>query len=165
MSTSAGLAPADDYFGPHHHSILEIRNRLQDLERKNDEDMLAPDVVIGLDDLEASIVDWQRHYAADPWLPEMFAELLHEYQRADDVSSPRAMAALALMRSAYPDAPETSATVAAIYGSQPLPVAPSQAAPIVPYVQSVPTTQSLSPEWARFDSLRYSIQNDDGPQH
>jgi len=164
-TASSRSAPADEYFGPHHHSILEIRNRLRDLDRKSDAEMLAPDVVIGLDDLDVSIVDWQRAYPADPWLPDMFAELMHAYQRADDVSSPRAMAALALMRSAYPDAPETSATVAAIYGAEPLPLAPSSATPIFATMPPTQRVQSLSPEWARFNALRYDAQGENGPQH
>lgn len=137
--SSAGSAPADEYFGPQHHSILDIRNRLRDLDRKSDEAMLAPNVFSGLDDLEVSLADWQHRYASDPWLPRMFAHLLHEYQRADDISSPRAMTALALMRSAYPDALETSQTVASIYGS------------------------TRSAEWARFDASRNDRQSDDSP--
>lgn len=66
QSWPAGSAPADEYFGPQHHSILDIRNRLRDLDRKSDEAMLAPNVVIGLDDLEVSLADWQHRYESDP---------------------------------------------------------------------------------------------------
>ena len=42
---------------------------------------------------------------------------MREYWRAGEVSSEHGMAALAFMRAAYPDASETTATVALIYGS------------------------------------------------
>jgi hypothetical protein len=44
---------------------------------------------------------------------------MREYWRAGQVSSEHGMAALAFMRAAYPDATETTATVALIYGSNP----------------------------------------------
>lgn len=151
---NSGSAPADEYFGPHHHSILEIRNRLHALERKSNDEMLEPNVVVGIDDLDVSILAWQRAYPADPWLPTTFEEVLEAYQRADDVSSPRAMATLAVMRSAYPDARQTSRTVAAIYGSQPLPI--EEAAVQTPVADvSTPSLPAGSPEWSRFNSLRY----------
>lgn len=74
------MAPADEYFGRMKESILEIRNRLDDLDR------LADDEVSGrmreLDDLRDAIHDWQHKYPRDPWLPRMIERLQHDYQRA-----------------------------------------------------------------------------------
>ena len=139
LAQTFGPAPADEYFGPHHQSILEIRNRLDGYDRKSSHEMLDPDVVTGIDDLDASIVDWQRQYPADPWLPHAMARLMRCYHRAGAASTPRATAALDLMRHAYPNNDETNATVAMIYGDVDLPQ------------QSVPVVMDA---WARFDSMR-----------
>ena len=68
------VAPADEYFGPFHVSILEIRNRLAGFEREPVR-ALARDVR-GLNNLELAIVDWYRHYPHDPWIPG-FERRLH----------------------------------------------------------------------------------------
>jgi hypothetical protein len=115
VNTSA--APADEYFGPYNQSVLEIRNRLNDYDQCNMSTMLDPSVPAYLDHLQSAIVDWQRKYPRDPWLPRTFAHLVREYWRAGQASSPHGMAALAYMRAAYPDAAETAATVALVYGS------------------------------------------------
>jgi len=145
--TSSGPAPADEYFGPHHQSILEIRNRLDRFDRKGDHEMLDGSAVTEIDDLNTSISDWQHQYPGDPWLPHAMARLMRCYHRAGAASTPRAAAALALMRSAYPDSDETNATVAMIYGGSDL---PSQ----TPVVMDV---------WARFDSMRTQGSGPSGP--
>src|SRR5437763_652010 len=81
-AAGSGSAPADEYFGPRRISILEIRNRLDRLDAYGDRSPLAWSVVASLDSLERSIVDWQRKYPRDPWLPRSLAHLLHEYWRA-----------------------------------------------------------------------------------
>ena|SRR5579863_68106 len=139
LAQNVGPAPADEYFGPHHQSILEIRNRLDRLDRKTDREMYDSNVVTEIDDIDASVVDWQRQYPSDPWLPHAFARLMRSYHRAGAASSPRAVAALDLMRRSYPDSDETSAAVAMVYGGVDLPSAPQQA---------------LTTAWARFDSMR-----------
>lgn len=97
-------APADEYFGPHAESVLEISNRLNAFDRNAWLDARA---VSSLDDLQQAICDWQRKYPRDRWLPASLAHLVYEYRRAGLAASDRAQAAMELMRSAYPDAPET----------------------------------------------------------
>lgn len=137
---TSGPAPADEYFGPHHQSILEIRNRLDRFDRKSDREMLDGSAIAEIDDVNTSICDWQQQYPNDPWLPHMMARLLRTYHRAGVASTPRALAALALMKHAYPDSDDTRATVAMIYGGVDLPV--QAPAPVV------------TDAWARFDSMR-----------
>ncbi len=110
-------APADEYFGPYQQSVLEIRNRLSDYDRLDDRSMLDPSVGAYLDHLQLAIRDWQHKYPSDPWLAPMLGHLMREYWRAGQVSSATGMAALAFMRSVYPDAAITQKTVAMVYGS------------------------------------------------
>ncbi len=110
-------APADEYFGPYKQSVLEIRNRLSDYDQRDVSTMLDPSVPTYLDHLQLAIRDWQSKYPRDPWLASALAHLVREYWRAGQASSMRGMAALADLRSAFPDAPVTSETVALVYGS------------------------------------------------
>jgi hypothetical protein len=139
-------APADEYFGPHHQSILEIRNRLDRMDGRSDTEMLDPGIVVELDDINTSIVDWHRQYPADPWLPHTFARLLRSYHRAGAASTPRAIAALELMRRTYPNSDETARTVAIVYGNADQP-------------QQAPAMNV----WARFDSMRTPDAGSGGP--
>jgi hypothetical protein len=112
-------APADAYFGPYRQSVLEIRNRLSEYDTREDPAMLDPSVPIYLNHLQIAIVDWEHKYPRDPWLPGTFAHLIREYCRAGQASSADDLAALAVMRSAYPNAVETAASVLLVYGSKP----------------------------------------------
>jgi hypothetical protein len=156
-----GPAPADEYFGPHHQSILEIRNRLQSFDRKSDAQMLHPGVVTELDDIAYSIGDWHHQYPNDPWLPHAYAELLYCYHRAGALSTPHARVALDEMRSSYPDAPETSETIAMIYGDaytgapQISLFAAGSVAPPPPV--AIPARRAASSAWARFDAMRAGV--------
>lgn len=114
---SAGSAPADEYFGPYKQSVLEIRNRLNDYDALDPRSMIDPSVSGYLDHLQVAVRDWQSKYPRDPWLPRIWSHLIREYWRAGQSSSRPGMAALAVMRSSFPDSPETSATVALVYGS------------------------------------------------
>lgn len=60
------MAPADEYFGPLHQSILEIRNRLTAFEHQPSDDLARN--VVGIDNIEIAIEDWYRQYPRDPWL-------------------------------------------------------------------------------------------------
>lgn len=164
-SFSAGLAPADEYFGPHHESILEIRNRLREFDNKTDAEMLEPGVLSQLDDIAYSIGDWRHQYPNDSWLPRSYAELIFAYQRAGQLSSPHATVALTEMQTSYPNAPETADTVAMISGNQsPLVSLFAAAGPIMPPVANVqppapivvaaPVASARSAAWARFDAMR-----------
>src|SRR5581483_9250913 len=113
----AGSAPADEYFGPYKQSVLEIRNRLNDYDALDPRSMIDPSVSGYLDHLQVAIRDWQGKYPRDPWLPRIWGHLIREYWRAGQSSSRPGMAALATMRTSYPDSPETSRTIAMVYGS------------------------------------------------
>jgi len=114
--TFSGPAPADEYFGPHHQSVLEIRNRLDRMDTKSDRELVDGNAVVELDDIAASVSDWHAQYPEDPWLPRTYARLLRDYHRAGAASDDRAVAMLNEMKAAYPDAPETAATIAMVYG-------------------------------------------------
>jgi len=162
-SAAAGPAPADEYFGRHQVSILEIRNRLDAFDAKSDTDILDPDAVVSLDDLQDAILDWQKKYPDDPWLPRSFMRLLHAYKRAGVASDPAATSALAVMRSAYPDAEETATAVAIVYGGgDNALLADSPIATAQPVTVAPPVVLDDEVPWARFRTLRgYMDEADD----
>jgi hypothetical protein len=114
---NTNAAPADEYFGPTKQSVLEIRNRLDDYDKQDVRAMLDPSVSMYLNHLQLAIRDWQSKYPRDPWLPSILAHLVREYWRAGQSSSEPGTAALADLRSSYPDAAITAQTVALVYGS------------------------------------------------
>jgi hypothetical protein len=83
-----GPAPADEYFGPFHESILGIRNHLVDLERKNDRDLRHH--VRGIDNEEIACEAWERQYPNDRWLPGFFSRILTLYSRSHSQNGTRA---------------------------------------------------------------------------
>lgn len=172
-----GSAPADEYFGPHRQSILEIRNRLDGLEQESSRELIQSNAVVELDDLAASISDWHAQYPNDPWLPRAYARLLRIYRRAGASTSDSAVAMLDEMQDAYPDAPETS-DIAMLYGvgsdeqdiaAAPVP-APEAPAPPPSYAEVPVAAPAPAPEpvtvaaapapayaagaWVRFGSMR-----------
>lgn len=74
------MAPADEYFGPFHVSILEIRNRIATFEQESNDELVAN--TRGLDNIESAIKDWYHHYPRDPWLPGFIARTQHLYAAA-----------------------------------------------------------------------------------
>jgi len=170
-ATYSGPAPADEYFGPHKQSILEIRNRLDRMDTKSDRELIDSNAVVELDDIAASVSDWRTQYPNDPWLPRFYARVLHDYHRVGASSSDRAIAMLDEMKTAYPDAPETSEVIAMTYAGGtlvpvpvPVPVAVA-AAPILVTPIAPPAFASVTPSiaqlpagaWRRFDSMRAGI--------
>jgi hypothetical protein len=85
IALSHGPAPADEYFGPHKASVLEIRNRLQSFERDNGWDLSRH--VRAIDDVELAIEDWHHKYPRDPWLRGFTLRLERVYRRAHAVQS------------------------------------------------------------------------------
>ncbi|HLY02663.1 MAG TPA: hypothetical protein VKR56_09235 [Candidatus Cybelea sp.] len=126
--TISDAAPADEYFGPAQQSVLEIRNRLDDYDKRDNRAMLDSDTTSSLNHLELAIFDWQHKYPRDPWLPRMLSHLVREYWRAGQSSSDAGSVALALMRTSYGDSPWTTATVAIISQSTDEPAAPNDGA-------------------------------------
>jgi hypothetical protein len=158
-ATYSGPAPADEYFGPHKQSILEIRNRLDRMDAKSDRELIDQNAVVELDDIAASVSDWRTQYPNDPWLPRAYARLLRDYHRVGASSSDQAVATLGEMKTAYPDAPETSEVIAMTFAGGTLvpvpvavPVMPVEFASVTPPVQAVPALPSGA--WLRFDSMR-----------
>ncbi len=158
-ATYSGPAPADEYFGPHKQSILEIRNRLDRIDSKSDRELIDQNAVVELDDIAASVSDWRTQYPNDPWLPRAYARLLRDYHRVGASSSDQAVATLGEMKSAFPDAPETSDVIAMTFAGGTLvpvpvavPVMPVQFASVTPAVQALPALSSGA--WQRFDSMR-----------
>ena len=82
------MAPADEYFGPFHQSVLEIRNRLASFEQESNDEL--SENIRGLDNVETAIEDWYRQYPADPWLPGFVARTQHLYAAAGYSDSRRA---------------------------------------------------------------------------
>ncbi len=126
--TLSNAAPADEYFGPAQQSVLEIQNRLNDYDRRDDRAMLNSETTSSLNHLELAIFDWQHKYPRDPWLPRMLSHLVREYWRAGQSTSDAGSVALALMRASYGDSPWTAATVAIISGPGDEPVATTDTA-------------------------------------
>jgi hypothetical protein len=163
-ATYSGPAPADEYFGPHKQSILEIRNRLDRMDSKSDREMVDGNAIVELDDIADSVSDWHQQYPNDPWLPRTYARVLREYHRIGASSSDRAVATLGEMKTAFPDAPETSEVIAMTYAGGTLvpvpvavPVAVPYAVPVTPveFASVTPAPPPLSPgAWQRFDSMR-----------
>ncbi len=141
-ATYSGPAPADEYFGPHHQSILEIRNRLDRMDTKSDRELMDANAVVELDDIAVSVSDWHAQYPEDPWLPRTYARLLRTYHRAGASSTDRAVASLNEMKTAYPDAPETTAVVAMTFGGESAaPAELADAAPVAAPVYQQPAYQ------------------------
>lgn len=109
------MAPADEYFGRLKESVIEIRNRLDALDQRTDDEMLEPETVHNLDDLQDAIRDWQHKYPRDPWLPGFLNRLVRDYQRAGAASTPEGLETIALLQTNYPDAqiPDVVANIVA----------------------------------------------------
>lgn len=95
-------APADEYFGPLKDSILGIRNRLVAFERKADNELLVTDAMVGIDNVERAIEDWDRHYPRDPWLAGFMDRMVHVYGRAHALGSDGAHRCLAMLERGFP---------------------------------------------------------------
>ncbi len=74
------LAPADEYFGRQKMSILEVGNRLRDMNRRlHYTPVNAQDIVHTASMTEDAMHDWQRKYPGDPWLRKDRAALSRIY--------------------------------------------------------------------------------------
>lgn len=90
-----GCAPADEYFGRLHASILEIRNRLDRMESRSDRDMRDRRIANELKDITDEVADWQQKYPRDPWLPRMRMRLVRSYHRAGETAAPEIVNSIA----------------------------------------------------------------------
>jgi hypothetical protein len=73
------IAPADEYFGRAHMSILEIGNRLRDATDRAAHGASASDLISSTELTEDAVRDWARKYPGDPWLPLDGAKVVHLY--------------------------------------------------------------------------------------
>jgi hypothetical protein len=77
---ASGPAPADEYFGSLHMSVLGVRNVLHDVGRHIEADPANGSRYLGMIVLtETSIRDWESKYPADSWLPRSIYGLQHLY--------------------------------------------------------------------------------------
>jgi hypothetical protein len=83
LARASAVAPADEYFGPFHESILGVRNDLMKLERDSDSELTHH--IRGMDNLEVTIEDWYRHYPRDPWIRGFAGRLIRIYARANAI--------------------------------------------------------------------------------
>ena len=91
LARAGGSAPADEYFGPFHESILGVRNDLVKLERDSDEELVHH--IEGMNNIEVTLEDWYRHYPRDPWLRGFTGRLIRIYARANAIGQDRCMRA------------------------------------------------------------------------
>jgi len=80
------LAPADEYFGPFHQSILEIRNRLTKFESESSSELAGS--TRGIDNIEVAIADWYHRYPRDPWIPGFLHRTMDLYARIGSPHTP-----------------------------------------------------------------------------
>ena len=73
------LAPADEYFGRAHMSILEIGNRLTDTTYRATHGVVASSLLSPTELTEDAMRDWARKYPGDPDLPLDAARVVHLY--------------------------------------------------------------------------------------
>jgi hypothetical protein len=105
-------APADEYFGSQHLSILGIRNKIRDVSLKMDvgRPPASNDVMHDMRIVEDAIRDWERHYPADSWLPRIVYALHHVYTSLGSADSTQhAVDVAAWLVAKYPGSREATA--------------------------------------------------------
>ncbi len=94
-------APADEYFGPFHVSVLEIRNRLVRFEGQRNQELTRESAQRGIDNVELAIEDWHRRYPRDSWLPGFLSRIVRVYVRADARHNAHARHAYVMLMAEY----------------------------------------------------------------
>jgi hypothetical protein len=79
MQARTRIAPADEYFGRAHMSILEIGNRIHDTTYRAAHGVPASQLLSQNELIEDAVRDWESKYPADPWLPLDAAQVVHLY--------------------------------------------------------------------------------------
>jgi hypothetical protein len=100
-------APADEYFGAYHLSVLGMRNALRDLAAYGSEQ--GPRVYRKLVVVEDAVAEWRERFPADPWLPKLGLRLGRLFSLHLDVegSAQHEHDVLGWVAEAYPDSPES----------------------------------------------------------
>jgi hypothetical protein len=104
------LAPADEYFGPLKMSVLGIRNTLRDEAVRLASERPEPTAAYAHANLvERSVLDWEKKYPADRWLPRSVFDLQHLYAQIPSETSRRHAAEVATwLISRYPGSMEAT---------------------------------------------------------
>jgi len=109
------IAPVDEYFGESSESILEIRNRLADVESKSDADARTATTVAAIDYFEEALVDWQHKYPTDPWVADVLSRTVRCYARAGAANSTHAAEMYAVLTKSYPHSTAVDRAIYAMY--------------------------------------------------
>ena len=126
QAAAAKIAPVDEYFGQTSESILEIRNRIGEVETKSDAEMRTPTSLSDLDYFEDALVDWQHKYPHDPWVADALSRTVSCYARAGANASARAAELYAILTKTYPKSQAAERAVFAMWE-----------APVVPYATQI----------------------------
>jgi hypothetical protein len=80
LQTQSTMAPADEYFGHYHISILAMQNTLKDFSTKIASDPEhAAATLGGIAATEDAMRDWSTRYPNDPMVPKLFLRLERLY--------------------------------------------------------------------------------------
>lgn len=99
----AVLAPADEYFGRAHLSVLVIRHRVFALKDDLHHMRVQPgDIEHDADILQDALADWSRRFSDDPWLPAAAWNLATLYEELPGADAQRkAVAELTFVRDRF----------------------------------------------------------------
>jgi hypothetical protein len=138
-------APADEYFGAYHLSVLGMRNSLHDLADYGPEQ--AERVYAKLIVIDDAVAEWRERFPADPWIPKLglrMARLFAQIGVRDSAAHERA----ANLRDGQSDDADPSvpiaAPVAATIASAPVAAAPTVIAPVASAAEIPVTSNSLT---------------------
>jgi hypothetical protein len=82
------VAPADEYFGPLHLSVLGMQNSIAKTDLRLDlAGIDTGDTLKNVALVEASIRDWEAQYPSDTWLPKMVFALHRVYRKIPDAGA------------------------------------------------------------------------------
>jgi Carboxypeptidase regulatory-like domain len=124
-------APVDDYFGHFGQSVLEIRNRIGEIQSEADATLRTADGVGAIEHIEDAVAAWKSQYPHDPWLAAVLAHLFECYVRAGQAHSAHATAMLESLIANFPDSKEADEALRAFAKSDlPGPVTAAAAQPV-----------------------------------
>ena len=105
--------------GATNESILEIRNRIADAERKPDAGARTTDAVAAIDFYADALIDWQHKYPADPWVADALSRTVRCYARAGVAASARATKIYTILEKTYPRTPAADRALLAVWEATP----------------------------------------------
>jgi hypothetical protein len=129
-------APADEYFGAYHLSVLGMRNSLHDLADYGPEQ--AERVYAKLIVIDDAVAEWRERFPADPWIPKLGLRMARLFAQIGVRDS-----AAHQSDDADPSVP-IAAPVAATIASAPVAAAPTVIAPVASAAEIPVTSNSLT---------------------